>query len=96
MHDGSEATPEATVELYDRGGIANPHLDKDMKPLQLTAQEKQDLVAIMKGLTRKNEAVALPTLPPGPDGASPDPRLALTPPSASAAIFHPHAIVTKR
>lgn len=96
MHDGSEATLEAVVELYDRGGNANPHLDKDMKPLKLTAQEKQDLVEFMKGLTGKTEAVALPTLPPGADGKSPDPRAALNEPTAAATLFHPQDILTKR
>jgi cytochrome c peroxidase len=51
MHDGSEATLEAVVEYYDKGGNANPTLDKDMKPLKLTKEEKADLVNFMKGLT---------------------------------------------
>ena len=34
MHDGSEATLEAVVEYYDRGGNHNPALDKDIKPLK--------------------------------------------------------------
>ncbi len=31
MHDGSEATLEAVVEYYDKGGNANPHLGEKMR-----------------------------------------------------------------
>ncbi|HSP97532.1 MAG TPA: cytochrome c peroxidase [Candidatus Dormibacteraeota bacterium] len=51
MHDGSEGTLEAVVELYDRGGVRNPWLSKDMQPLGLSPQEKRDLVAFMEALT---------------------------------------------
>lgn len=50
MHDGSEKTLEEVVEFYDRGGEKNPHLDFRMVPLNLTEQEKTDLVAFMKAL----------------------------------------------
>jgi cytochrome c peroxidase len=39
-----------TIEFYDRGGIGNPQLSKDIKPLKLTAQEKLDLVAFLEAL----------------------------------------------
>lgn len=51
MHDGSQKTLEEVVEWYDKGGHPNPWLDEKIKPLQLTAQEKADLVAFMKALT---------------------------------------------
>lgn len=51
MHDGSEGTLEAVVELYDRGGIRNQWLSKDMQPLGLSPQEKRDLVAFLEALT---------------------------------------------
>lgn len=51
MHDGSLKTLEEVVDHYDKGGNANPNLDPDIKRLELTAQEKQDLVAFMKSLT---------------------------------------------
>ena len=51
MHDGSEATLMDVVEFYDKGGEKNPHLDKEMKPLELTDQEKNDLVEFMKALS---------------------------------------------
>jgi hypothetical protein len=39
MHDGSEATLTEVVEFYNRGGIANPYLSKEIKPLGLNAGE---------------------------------------------------------
>ena len=51
MHDGSEATLLEVVEFYDRGGGANPNLSKEIKPLHLSGQEKQDLVAFLETLT---------------------------------------------
>ncbi|MBI4602447.1 MAG: c-type cytochrome [Planctomycetes bacterium] len=51
MHDGSEATLEAVVEYYAKGGNPNPHLDPEMKKLTLTDQEKRDLVEFLKALT---------------------------------------------
>jgi cytochrome c peroxidase len=84
MHDGSEKTLEEVVEFYDKGGNANPFLDRDMKPLKLTPQEKADVVAFMKALTGETKTTAelLPKLPAGPDGAAPDPLKALTAPVA--------------
>jgi cytochrome c peroxidase len=96
MHDGSEATLEAVVEYYNKGGIANPYLSKDIKPLNLTDQEKKDLVEFMKALDGEVIPVALPKLPAGPDGVSPDPRAALevpTPPKAASLKSNPHALI---
>jgi cytochrome c peroxidase len=39
------------VEFYDRGGVPNATLSKEIKPLKLTLQEKQDLVAFLEALT---------------------------------------------
>lgn len=50
MHDGSIGTLEEVVEHYDKGGIKNPQLNEQIKPLNLTRQEKADLVAFMKAL----------------------------------------------
>ena len=86
MHDGSLKTLEEVVEHYDKGGTPNPSLDKDMKKLKLTAQEKADLVAFMKALTGEHKSLdeLLPTLPPGPDGKAPDPALRSEPPAKKA------------
>jgi cytochrome c peroxidase len=51
MHDGSEVTLEAVIEFYDRGGNNNPYLDGGMRPLELTDQDKADLVELMKAFT---------------------------------------------
>jgi cytochrome c peroxidase len=51
MHDGSEETLEDVIAFYDQGGIPNPNLSKEIKPLGLTAQKKQDLVAFLETLT---------------------------------------------
>lgn len=51
MHDGSLKTLEEVVEHYNKGGIKNPWLDERLKPLNLTKQDKSDLVAFMKALS---------------------------------------------
>jgi cytochrome c peroxidase len=86
MHDGSLKTLEEVVEHYDKGGNPNPYLDKDLRQkLNLTAQEKADVVAFLKALTGEEIKVDLPELPPGADGKRPDPKAALTPPAMGTA-----------
>ncbi|MFN9604359.1 MAG: cytochrome-c peroxidase, partial [Planctomycetota bacterium] len=51
MHDGSQQTLEEVVEWYDKGGHPNPYLSDKIKKLDLTEQDKADLVAFMKALT---------------------------------------------
>ncbi|MCJ2082341.1 cytochrome-c peroxidase [Methylobacterium sp. J-090] len=51
MHDGSLATLEAVIDLYDRGGIDRPSRATDVRPLNLTSSEKADLIAFLKTLT---------------------------------------------
>lgn len=51
MHDGSEETLEAVIDFYDKGGIGSPNLSKEIKPLNLTAQDKRDLLAFLAALT---------------------------------------------
>lgn len=51
MHDGSLKTLEDVVEHYNKGGIKNPWLDERLKPLNLSAQEKKDLVSFLKALS---------------------------------------------
>ena len=83
MHDGSMRTLEEVMDHYNKGGTPNPSLDKDMKPLNLSQGEINDVIAFMKALTGevKTTAELIPDrLPPGPDGQSPDPKAALTPP----------------
>lgn len=63
MHDGSQKTLEEVVEWYDRGGHPNPYLSKDIRKLNLTDQEKKDLVAFMKALTSAFPKVEMGRLP---------------------------------
>lgn len=51
MHDGSLATLKDVVDHYNKGGVPNPNLDFDVKPLHLTERDKADLVAFMESLT---------------------------------------------
>jgi cytochrome c peroxidase len=50
MHDGSHKTLKEVVEFYNRGGTRNPNLDERMKPLGLTSEEVDALVAFMGAL----------------------------------------------
>ncbi|KQP17382.1 cytochrome c peroxidase [Methylobacterium sp. Leaf100] len=63
MHDGSVATLEAVIDLYDRGGIDRPSRAADVRPLNLTASEKADLLAFLKTLTSTGPA---PKFEPSP------------------------------
>jgi cytochrome c peroxidase len=60
MHDGRFATLDEVVEFYDRGGIQNPHLSNLMVSLDLTAQEKKDLVEYMRSLNGEGWQVTPP------------------------------------
>jgi cytochrome c peroxidase len=51
MNDGSLKTLEEVVEFYDKGCRNNKWLSAKIKPLGLTAQEKQDLVEFLKALS---------------------------------------------
>ena len=51
MHDGSERTLGDVVAFYDRGGVKNPWLSQDIKPLGLSREEQADLVAFLHALT---------------------------------------------
>jgi cytochrome c peroxidase len=63
MHDGSLATLEQVVDHYDSGGMDRPSRSDLMKPLNLTAQEKSDLVTFLKTLSSNLTPTAAPVLP---------------------------------
>jgi len=71
MHDGSLATLEDVIAFYDRGGEPNAWLDEKMKPLQLSDQERGDLLAFLDSLTGSVPAFTkrVPRLPPDVAGA---------------------------
>jgi len=51
MHDGSLATLEAVVDFYSDGGRTNPHLDREIRPLGLSNDEKRALGAFLTSLS---------------------------------------------
>ena len=59
MHDGSIATLREVVEHYNNGGVSNPgdpvndFLSGGIKPLNLSDQQIDDLVAFMEALTSR-------------------------------------------
>lgn len=63
FHDGSSATLMETVEHYNKGGVVKDGVSPNIKPLNLTDQEKQDLVAFMQALTSPFIPVSLPEIP---------------------------------
>ena len=64
MHDGSLKTLREVVEHYAKGGTPNPWLSDKIVKLELSEQDKQDLVAFMEeGQTGKTTPVEIPRLP---------------------------------
>ena len=59
MHDGSLKTLEDVIDFYNKGGIKenNPQLDEEIFPLNLSDEEKADLVTFLK------EGLASPDYP---------------------------------
>ncbi len=50
MHDGRFKTLEEVVNFYNQGGVKNPHQDELVLPLDLTDEEKRNLVAFLRTL----------------------------------------------
>lgn len=71
MHNGSLKTLADVVEFYDRGGDEADERDFEMKPLHLTPEEKDDLVAFLESLTNPPSPVAAPLLPPAQEPPPP-------------------------
>ncbi|HRC33482.1 MAG TPA: cytochrome-c peroxidase, partial [Bacteroidia bacterium] len=53
MHDGSLATLTDVIEHYNSGGKAHPNKSGLIQPLNLSAQEKQDIINFLNALTDK-------------------------------------------
>ena len=51
LHDGSAASLEEVIDFYNKGGNGGENIDKLIKPLGLSKQEKFDLIAFMGALT---------------------------------------------
>lgn len=64
MHNGAIATLAGVIELYDRGGLVRrPSLSPEIRPIGLTAAEKQDLVQFLRALTSPDPETRIPILP---------------------------------
>ncbi|MDB5954302.1 cytochrome c peroxidase [Ramlibacter sp.] len=63
FRDGSAATLREVVDHYVRGGDDRSNLSTNMKPLHLSEQEKEDLVAFLRSLTGQRTAFVMPELP---------------------------------
>jgi cytochrome c peroxidase len=59
-HDGSLTTLEELVDFYDKGGTPNKNLDEKIKKLNLTAEQKKDLVEFLKALDGAPIIIAVP------------------------------------
>ena len=54
MHNGSLSTLRDVVEFYNAGGVPNEGLSPLIRPLDLNAQEQDDLVQFLESLTGSN------------------------------------------
>lgn len=67
MHNGSIATLEEVIEYYDRGGDNHPNksffMQQFMKPIGLSDQEKEELLAFLKVLGGEPPIFTKPELP---------------------------------
>jgi cytochrome c peroxidase len=83
MHNGAFATLREVVDFFDAGGGQVPNKSPLLRPLNLSAEEKSDLVAFLEALSMEQPLiVAAPALPPilplvgGVDCAAPEGGLA--------------------
>jgi cytochrome c peroxidase len=65
MHDGSVKSLREVIELYNRGGIANPDLDPKIQPLNLGAHEIDALVEFLEALQGEGYQDSVPKAFPG-------------------------------
>ncbi|HEX4410846.1 MAG TPA: cytochrome c peroxidase [Xanthobacteraceae bacterium] len=63
MHDGSLATLDDVIDLYDHGGIDRPSRDDEIHLLDLPQSDKADLVAFLQTLDGVQKPFAVPPLP---------------------------------
>jgi cytochrome c peroxidase len=64
MHNGVFDSLREVVEFLDRGGGDDANKDRLLRPLGLTAEEKDDLVAFLGALSGDQVLMAPPALPP--------------------------------
>lgn len=63
MHNGAFKTLEEVVDFYNKGGGNDPNVSPKIFKLNLTEQEKEDLVVFLKTLTGNVPIVSYPQLP---------------------------------
>jgi cytochrome c peroxidase len=63
FHDGSAATLRDVVQHYARGGEDRSNVSPDVRPLKLSEQEQDELVAFLRSLTGARTAFVEPQLP---------------------------------
>lgn len=63
MHDGSMKSLEEVIKHYEEGGIKRASLSKEMKPFDLSEQQRMDLISFLKTLDGGPLPLAPPTLP---------------------------------
>jgi cytochrome c peroxidase len=63
MHNGQFGTLREVVEWFDQGGYRHASLDREIRPLDLTRDEKRDLVAFLETLTGPLPTVETGRLP---------------------------------
>jgi cytochrome c peroxidase len=51
FHDGSATTLAEVVAHYNSGGVENPYISVDIRPLNLSESEVEALIAFMRALT---------------------------------------------
>ena len=61
MHDGSLPTLRDVILFYDRGGIRNPYLDTQVRPLHLSAADIDALVTFLEALNGEGFMDRTPT-----------------------------------
>lgn len=63
FHDGSARSLRDVVEHYRRGGDSKTNLSPDLKPLNVTDEECDELVAFLEALTGNGPPIQVPLLP---------------------------------
>src|SRR5262245_3116417 len=63
FHNGAAGTLAEVVDHYARGGDDRSNVSKDVRRLDLSEQDKADLVAVMKTLTGPTRSASIPALP---------------------------------
>jgi cytochrome c peroxidase len=63
MHDGSMPTLAAVIDHYDHGFEHRDSLDSQIHPLDLTSEEKAELLAFLDTLTSVDVPAVVPVLP---------------------------------